>query len=65
MRLYYSIFNCIQVFVFAKADAFKNLLKPLQDVARKFISKVNPLIFKLLTAPLVLVFLLMSFYGCR
>lgn len=29
-----------QVFVFAKADAFKNLLKLLQDVARKFISKI-------------------------
>lgn len=29
-----------QVFVFAKADAFKNLLKLLQDVARKFVSKI-------------------------
>ncbi|GKV16260.1 hypothetical protein SLEP1_g26928 [Rubroshorea leprosula] len=30
----------LQVFVFAKADDFKNLLEPLQDVARKFKSKI-------------------------
>ena len=29
-----------QVYVFAKADDFKTLLEPLQDVARKFITKV-------------------------
>ncbi|KAG8494733.1 hypothetical protein CXB51_012541 [Gossypium anomalum] len=30
----------LQVYVFAKADDFKILLEPLQDVARKFITKV-------------------------
>ena len=30
-----------QVYVFAKADDFKTLLEPLQDVARKFKTKVN------------------------
>ncbi|MBA0807549.1 hypothetical protein Gohar_023348 [Gossypium harknessii] len=30
----------LQVYVFAKADDFKTLLEPLQDVARKFITKV-------------------------
>ncbi|OVA20344.1 Thioredoxin-like fold [Macleaya cordata] len=30
----------LQVFVFAEADDFKNLLEPLQDVARKFKSKI-------------------------
>lgn len=30
----------LQVFVFAAADDFKNLLNPLQDVARKFLSKI-------------------------
>ncbi|OMO54085.1 Thioredoxin-like protein [Corchorus capsularis] len=30
----------LQVYVFAKADDFKTLLEPLQDVARKFITKI-------------------------
>ncbi|MBA0864369.1 hypothetical protein Goshw_002296 [Gossypium schwendimanii] len=30
----------LQVYVFAKADDFKTLLEPLQDVARKFITKL-------------------------
>lgn len=39
VRVYSSPIK-LQVFVFAKADDFKDLLKPLQDVARKFKSKI-------------------------
>ncbi|PPR88129.1 hypothetical protein GOBAR_AA32562 [Gossypium barbadense] len=39
VRVYSSPIK-LQVYVFAKADDFKILLEPLQDVARKFITKV-------------------------
>ncbi|KAH1066477.1 hypothetical protein J1N35_031464 [Gossypium stocksii] len=39
VRVYSSPIK-LQVYVFAKADDFKTLLEPLQDVARKFTTKV-------------------------
>ncbi|XWS16340.1 hypothetical protein CRYUN_Cryun34aG0077000 [Craigia yunnanensis] len=39
VRVYSSPIK-LQVYVFAKADDFKTLLEPLQDVARKFITKI-------------------------
>ncbi|XWS20284.1 hypothetical protein CRYUN_Cryun31cG0087700 [Craigia yunnanensis] len=39
IRVYSSPIK-LQVYVFAKADVFKTLLEPLQDVARKFITKM-------------------------
>ncbi|KAK9281608.1 hypothetical protein L1049_004511 [Liquidambar formosana] len=39
LRVYSSPIK-LQVFIFANVDDFKNLLKPLQDIARKFISKI-------------------------
>lgn len=38
-RVYSSPFK-LQVIVFADSDDFKNLIQPLQEVARKFISKI-------------------------
>ncbi|XVF26757.1 hypothetical protein REPUB_Repub14bG0046000 [Reevesia pubescens] len=39
VRVYSSPIK-LQVYVFAKADDFKTLLEPLQDIARKFITKI-------------------------